>query len=174
MSTIDYIICVCLCSACHVTYAMSADVVSTAWRNEDGVEIPQTDRAIVLVDLLLFFIHWEVIESEYVLLVDFSFYPHFISSSYFIKLLHVVKLLVDCKQLLVVVIFRVSPLPRRHRKIFYVKLEVLLVSLVWSWWDIVTTLIIILTTDSITDIVIIPEKIARISLLRFVTNMSFL
>lgn len=174
MSTIDYIICVCLCSTCHVTDAVSADIVSTTWRNEDGIEIPQTDRAIVLVDLLLLSIYWEVVESKHVLLVDFGFYPHFVSSSDFIKLLHVIKLLVECKQLLVIVIFRVTSLAWCHRKIFQVKLEILLIALVWWWWDIVAALIIILTTDSITDIIIIPEEITRVGLLRFVTNMSFL
>ena len=40
MSTIDYIVCICLRSTCHVSDAMSADVVSTAWRNKDRIEIP--------------------------------------------------------------------------------------------------------------------------------------
>ena len=80
----DDVLHICLSPPRHVADAVAADVILTARRYQNVVEVSHADGAIVLVDLLLYLICWEVVDPEHVSLVDFSLYPDLVTCSYLV------------------------------------------------------------------------------------------
>ena len=80
----DNVLHICLSPPRHVADAMAADVVFAARRHQDVVEVSHADGAVVLVDLLLQLICWEVVDPEHVSLGDFSLYPDLVPCSYLV------------------------------------------------------------------------------------------
>ena len=66
-------------SFCHVPNAQSADIVLTAVWDQNGVKVPQTNRAAILVDLLKFPLCWVVNHIFDILLWDLGLDADFIS-----------------------------------------------------------------------------------------------
>ena len=75
----DLVVRIIVCFLSQIADAEAADVVLAAGRDEDGTEVSQADRTVILHNIpLRFVIHRKVVSRDNIALFDLGSYSHFV------------------------------------------------------------------------------------------------